>query len=84
MVHLRVAEVPNGIPVTVVFDKLGLVIVAIPDIKVQTPVPVPDAPKVKLSLSHWLMSGPAFGAVVTVTVITEVVAELHTPLVTTA
>ena len=39
MVHCKVAEVPTGIPVTVLVGELGLVMLAVPLTTVQVPVP---------------------------------------------
>ena len=54
IVQRKVAIVPAGTPVTVVVALAGVVIVAVPDIKVQSPVPG-DAPlpaSVKLAVLH--------------------------------
>jgi hypothetical protein len=54
MVHLKVAEEPTARPVTVVLFNAALVIVAAPDCKVHTPVPLTATfpAKVKLELLH--------------------------------
>ena len=41
IVHLRVAEAPTTIPVTPEVGEVGVVTVAVPDITLHTPVPIP-------------------------------------------
>ena len=61
IVQRRVALVPAGTPVTVVTALAGVVIVAVPEIKVHSPVPgaAAFAVIVKLDVLHWSLSTPA-------------------------
>ena len=58
-VHLIVALVPGATPVIVVVGEPGVVIVAVPVIKVHTPVPIDGAlcVIVKLPVLHWIWFG---------------------------
>ena len=65
IVHRTVALVPGAIPVTVVLGTTGLVIVAVPDCKLQTPVPAVGllAAIVKIEVLHCSMLTPASATV---------------------
>ncbi len=61
IVQRRVALVPGAMPVTVVLGPVRLVIVALPDCRLQTPIPTVGvlAAMVKIGLLHCSMSIPA-------------------------
>ena len=63
-VQRKVALVPTGTPVTDVLKEAGLVIVAVPEKTLHTPVPIAGAvaERVKVPELHWAMSVPAAGA----------------------
>ena len=65
IVHLRVALLPNGTPVTPLVSELMLVTLAVPPITLHVPVPVVAvfAAKVKFPLLHCGISMPAFATV---------------------
>jgi hypothetical protein len=65
MVHLRVALVPAGTPVTPEVGEPGVVTVAVPLVTDQAPVPIVAVlpARVKLPLSHLVWSAPAFATV---------------------
>jgi len=65
MVQRNTAGVPVGTPVTVDVEEPGVVIVAVPLIKVHVPTPTDGVlpAKVKLVLLHWAWSGPALATV---------------------
>lgn len=84
IVHCKVAELPIASPVTVVVFNRVSVIFAVPLTTVQIPVPMPGllATKVKVSLLHCEISGPAFeteGKAKLVMTTSSV--EMHVPLV---
>jgi hypothetical protein len=84
-VHLSVALVPTGTPVTVVLNEFAFVIVAVPDTTLHTPVPIAGlvAFSVKLPLLHCERSAPATAALgVWLFVSTTSSALVHAPLVT--
>ena len=59
-VHRSVADVPIGIPVTVVVREEGVVIVAVPLCKVQVPAPAVGALAAIVKVDRlWATSGPA-------------------------
>lgn len=84
IVHLNVAEAPSPKPVIPDVGDPGVVILALPAITVQVPVPVAGVlpPSVKLPLLQLLRSPPAFAAVGVVLLvrITSSVETVHTPL----
>ena len=65
MVHVKVALVPAGTPVTPEILEVDVVTVAVPLITLQAPVPVVGSlpSKVKLPLLHLVWSVPAFAVV---------------------
>ena len=64
-VHLSVAQVPDGIPVTVEVGDVGVVIVAVPATTVQIPVhPGSGVLPASVKVPHADWSDPAFGDVI--------------------
>src|ERR1044072_1060613 len=83
MVHLNVALVPTGTPVTPDVGEEGVVIVAVPVTTLHAPVPVPGVlpASVKLPLLHLLWSGPAFDVIKAPLVSTTSSVDVQPPLV---
>jgi hypothetical protein len=83
MVHRKVAALPAVIPVIVVVGLPALVIVAVPDWTVHSPVPTTGvfAAIVKVLVLHWSMSTPASAVVGVALLVSTTSSKLgvHTP-----
>ena len=84
IVHLIVTDDPAATPVTVEVGEFTLVIVPLPLITDQVPVPTTGVfpARVKVELAHWLISVPAFAlvGVARLVITTSSVTAVHTPL----